>query len=139
MLFKKGIKKMKPITGWKRYVKPALRFRCADDESTRKGRGSGGLALHVRKDKKGLFNGFLESVNSRYIFANAFHDIGVAVFNVYVPPFSGEKDYYINPKKMAVSEGIFRDLDKLIQHAKAIHYDYTNNPIRANTLSLRKL
>ena len=34
------------------------------------------------------------------------------------------EDYYVNPKKMAAIEGIFRNLDKLIQHARAIHYDY---------------
>ena len=124
MLSKKDIKKIQHIKNWKRHVKPALPFRCADDASTKRGRGSGGLALHVREDKQGLFNCFLESVNSRYIFANAFHDIGVADFYVYVPPFSGEKDYYVNPRKMAVIEGIFRDLDKLMRHAKAIRYDF---------------
>ena len=65
----------------------------------------------------------MDGVDNRYINAYALHEVKVVLVNLYVPPFTGDADYYLNPRKMTVIEHIFTDLDAILTQCEVIAYD----------------
>ena len=113
------------LPGWKREHKNARKYRDEDDDkSSKRGRGSGGIGTHIHIEHQADVAGFMDSIDNRYITAYVLLRFEVVIINVYIPPFNGDSDYYVQPEKMSAIESIFMDLDKMVLQCKALAYDF---------------